>query len=229
MPYIIINQLYFILLIFPFTAEGQEKFSTKVHLEIETIPETVLEEANIPGLSIAVSKDGQKLYAEGFGYANAEENIIMDSSIRIRTVSVAKVIIATALGQLATEGKLDFDAPIKYYVPYIQPAYAQLTSRQLAGHTLGLKHRPKGQSYKIKQYDNIEETAVLMNAPLLFIPDTNYKYSTHAFNLLAAVIEGASGKKYRDYLIDDIFRPLKMTTTSAENINELTHRDAVLY
>lgn len=221
--------MYLLLLLFSLNLNAQEKLSDSIQLEVETLAEAFLEQTNTPGISIAVSKNGSIIYAEGFGYANIEEAIKMDTSSKLRTASVAKVITATALGRLASEGKLDFDAPISQYVPYINQTYAHLTTRQLAGHTAGLAHRPKGERYKKKQYDNIQETVGLMKAPLLFDPDTNYKYSTHAYNLLAAVIEGASGETYLEYMNSAIFKPLGMTNTAAEHIKKLTKQDAQIY
>lgn len=219
-----------ILLLFHcWNVQPQEALSEQTHAELETLAEAFLEKTKAPGLSIAVRKKGKTIYAKGFGQANQEANIPMDTSTRLRTASVAKVITATALGVLASEGKLDFDAPIKDYVPYIPAAFAQLTTRQLAGHSSGLAHRPKGEQYKKKQYNDIRETVLLMKAPPLFEANTDYKYSTHAYNLLGAVIEGASGKSYADYMNEFIFNPLRMLHTNPENIHELIEKDAQLY
>ena len=225
----IITRISIALLVFSTNAKAQSQLSNSVQFEIETFAESFLSQTKVPGLSMAVSKEGDIIYSKGFGYANIEENIKMDPTIRLRTASVAKLITATALAKLASEGKLDFDAPIKNYVPYINKTYADLTSRQLAGHTAGLAHRPKGERYKKKQYDTMQETVELMDAPLLFEPDTDYKYSTHAYNLLGAVIEGASGQSYFDYMNEAIFKPLGMTDTFVENIENLTKKDAQIY
>lgn len=198
-------------------------------LQINSLAASFLKQTKLPGLSIAVAKNGNLLYAKGFGYANLEEELKMLPSTRIRTASVAKVLTATALGRLATEGLLDFDAPIQQYVPYINPLYANLTVRQLAGHTSGLQHRPSGKGYQNKQYNSIQETLEIIDNPLLFEPGTDYKYSTAAFNLLAAVIEGASGLTYSDYMKKQVFEPLGMNQTVPENIKELTKDDADIY
>ena len=224
--------IYFLLLSFlTFAIQAQEKskLSNSVNSKIETLAEAFLAQTHTAGISIAISKYGDLIYSKGYGYANKEENIKMQPDIRIRTASVAKVITATALGRLASQGKLDFDSPIKKYVPYIHKPYAHLTTRQLAGHTSGLEHRPKGNHYQNKQYTSIRETVELMKIPLLFEPDTDYKYSTHAYNLLAAVIEGASGKSYVQYMQEQIFDPLGMSNTQIENIKMLSKKDAQLY
>ncbi|MFT7071213.1 serine hydrolase [Patiriisocius sp. Uisw_017] len=125
MSIIIKLHLSLTLLILSFAAEGQPNISPQVPLEIETLDETLIQESHIPELSMAVRKPGRIIYVEGFGYA--KDTIKMDSSIRTRTASVAKVNTTTVLGHLASQGKLNFDAPIKKHVPYIQPAYAPLT------------------------------------------------------------------------------------------------------
>ena len=205
------------------------KVSKEINTSVETLVNALIQQSKVPGISIAVSKYSNVIYARGFGYANVKENIKMTAETQLRTASVAKVITATAIGRLLSEDKLDLDAPIKIYIPYIDQQYENLTSRQLAAHTSGLEHRPKGNSYKKKQYNSIQETVELMDTPLLFVPDSDYKYSTHAFNLLAAVIEGASGTSYLDYLNQEIFKPLYMEQTFAENIKKLTDKDAQLY
>ncbi|MEM9362485.1 MAG: serine hydrolase domain-containing protein [Bacteroidota bacterium] len=206
-----------------------QKITDEVAAKIETVATTFLERTKVPGLSMSVSKKGEVIYAQGFGFADVEKGTKVTPETRLRTASVAKLITATALGKLMDEGKVNLDEPIKTYVPYIDKKYAMLTSRQLAAHTSGLAHRPKGNGFKKKQYEGIEETVVLMKSDLLFEPDTDYSYSTHAFNFLAAVIEGASGSTYLEYLKNDLFQPLGMKNTYAENINELTKQDAKLY
>lgn len=222
--------LFILSISFQLTIQAQNTQVSKARdLQINTIMNALLEQTKVPGVSIAVSQKGSIIYRKGFGFSNVENNLSMHPNTRLRTASVAKVITAAAIGRLMSEGKLDLDEPIKTYIPYINKKYAHLTSRQLAAHTSGLEHRPKGSRYKKKQYNTIKETVQLMNSKLLFTPDTDYKYSTHAFNLLAAVIEGASGKPYINYLNEEVFTPLKMTETYPENIQQLSDNDAKLY
>ena len=196
---------------------------------IERLANSFLETSHLPGFSLAVGKKGKTIYAKGFGFADIEKQVRMNPFIRLRAASVSKVITATAIGRLVSEGELDLDSPIKTYVPYIPKMYEDLTSRQLAGHTAGMVHRPKGNGYKKKQYSSIEETVRLFRSPLLFIPDSEYRYSTGGFNILAAVIEGASGMKYETYMEEKIFKALGMKETQPEDIRALSSIDAQLY
>ncbi|MEM8929012.1 MAG: serine hydrolase domain-containing protein [Bacteroidota bacterium] len=204
----LLNQLT--LIFFGLCSTLQAQYS----LRIDQLAESFLRQTKLPGLSIAVAKEGKVIYAKGFGYADLEDGEPMIPTTRIRTASVAKVLTATALGRLTTEGLLDFDVPIKKYVPYINERYASLTVRQLAGHTSGLKHRPSAKGYQNKQYNTIKETLEIINEPLLFEPGTDYKYSTAAYNLLAAVIEGVSGMSYAEYMKRWVFAPIQMKYTA---------------
>lgn len=235
----LIGALLALLPLFPSSAQAQNETqplekvsSTESHTSSELVETLVLEflkKTKLPGLSMAVSKYEKVIYAKGFGYADVAEQKAMTPETQLRAASVSKVITSTALGRLISEGKLDLDAPVKQYIPYINSQYANLTTRQLAGHTSGLVHRPKGFSYINKQFSNIQETVALIKRPLLFTPDTDYQYSTNGFNLISAVIEGATGMSYAAYMKEEICTPLGMTQTAPENIRALTQKDATLY
>lgn len=213
-----------------FAAQGIAQHSNdQVFALVDTLLEEFLEKGNLPGISIAISKNEKVIYTKGYGYANIKKKISMQPHTRLRTASVAKVITATALGRLMSEGKVNLDAPIIDYIPYIQEQYASLTLRQLCSHTSGMAHRPDNRTYKKKRFTKTKEAILLMDKALLFTPDTGYSYSTHAFNLVAGAIEGIAETDFEDYLNDAVFKPLGMTDTSIENINHLSADDASLY
>lgn len=221
---IIRNHLWVITLISTLTTIQAQSIP-----QVDNLVEAFMAEARLPGVSLAIGHAGEIIYAKGFGYADVEARTPMTTTTRLRTASVAKVITATALGKLVSNGQLDLDAPIKTYIPYIAEQYAHLTCRQLAGHTSGMTHRPNGRGYKKQHYETIRPTVELIQAPLLFTPDTDYRYSTNAFNLLAAAIEGAAQGSYHTYLQSSVFAPLGMSNTEAEDINQLHPDAAQLY
>ncbi|MEL6656207.1 MAG: serine hydrolase domain-containing protein [Bacteroidota bacterium] len=189
-----------------------------------------LKKTRVAGVSVSVNRAGNLIYSKGVGYANIVEEIPMEPSSQIRTASVAKVITATALGKLATDGKLDFDLAIGNYIPNLAEPYASLTTRQIAGHTAGIPHRPSSKQAMRKHYNAVQETIVFFeDTPLLFEPNTAYEYSTLGYNLLAILIEEVSGKRYEDYLQKDVFAPLNMLQTFPENIKELHAQNASSY
>ncbi|MEL6132903.1 MAG: serine hydrolase domain-containing protein, partial [Bacteroidota bacterium] len=200
------------------------------HPYLDTLMRSFLEKTQIAGVSVTIMEGREVQYAQGFGYADVENQLPMKPTTRIRTASVAKVLTATALGKLATEGKLDFDTPLKSYIPYIQLPYASLTTRQIAGHTAGVQHRPSTKKAKNKHYTEVRETVnFMMGDPLLFEPGTDYQYSTQGYNLLAALIEEVSGKRFVDYMRENIFQPLQMTQTFPDHPSDYTAEDARMY
>lgn len=212
------------------SANGQVTITEITGKRLDTVIPALLAKAQLPGLSIAVAEKGAQIYSKGYGYADIEQNRPMAATTQIRTASVAKVLSATALGKLVTDGKLDFDAPIKQYVPDLKAPFASLTARQLAGHTSGVQHRPDQKNPGGKHYDSMEEMVGLVEATSLsFDSGTKYQYSTLGYNLLAAVIEGASGKDYAAYMNQDIFRPLGMNQTKPDVKADLGETDASMY
>lgn len=197
---------------------------------LDILMHSFLKKTNLPGVSITINMEGDTMYSKSYGYADVENNIELKTTSQIRTASVAKVITATALGKLATDGKIDFDTPIKEYVSYIPAQYANLTIRQIAGHTAGVPHRPSSNRVKRKQYSSAKETiSFLKDDKLLFEPGAKYQYSSLGYNLLAAVIEEVSNKNYATYMKEDIFIPLGMKQTFPDDISVNSDKDAKMY
>lgn len=226
---------YAILILFTNICMSQSLISEQNQVDksntfVDALFEDLLKKTKLPGVAITISKDGHYVYSKGFGFANREKGIKMQPTTQIRAASVSKVITATALGRLATNGKLDFDAPIIKYIPYLKAPFANITTRQLAGHTSGIQHRPSKKSAKNKDYNSVKELVGLVEkTSLKFEPDTDYMYSTLAYNLLAGVIEGASNVSFEAYMRDSVFTPLKMHQTFLETSMKLSANDARMY
>ena len=192
--------------------------------------EDLLQKTQVAGISLSVSQAGSMIYSQAWGWADIDGKIPMKPTTRVRTASVAKVLTATALGKLATDGKLDFDKPLKTYLPYLKAPYANLTTRQVAGHTAGIPHRPASQKARNKHYTDVKETLPFFDEiSLLSQPDSAYQYSTLGYNLLAILIEEISGKPYADFMREDIFIPLHMKQTSPDDPTVFSEQDAQMY
>jgi CubicO group peptidase (beta-lactamase class C family) len=198
--------------------------------KIDTLLKAILEKTKVAGVSIAINLDEKNIYTQAFGYADVDNKIKLTTTAPMRTASVAKIITATAIGRLVSLEILDFDKPIINYIPNIANEFATITIRQLAGHTSGLPHRPVNEILTRKHYSYAQETLNLFNGvKLLSKPGEKYSYSSNGYNLLAIIIENVSGMSYIDYMQNEIFKPLKMHNTFAEDINQLTSSDSKLY
>lgn len=185
-----------------------------------------MEEKQVVGLSIAISICDQLIWSEGFGYADLENNVPVTTETKFRIGSVSKTLTATALAQLHEKGLLELDRKIHDYVPDFPMKKHPVTTRQLASHLSGIRHY-KGKEFLIaKYYPTVTEgLEIFQNDPLLHKPGSKFLYSSHAWNLLSAIIEKAANQNFLDYMQDQIFTPLQMKNTSADlNQKVITNR-----
>lgn len=172
----------------------------------------------IPGLSVGFIKD-DVMWAKGFGYADLENKSPARAESSYRLASVTKPMTATAVLQLVEKGKINLDAEVQTYVPYFPKKKFPVTVRQVLGHLGGISHY---KNYDLEGHFKNHKTtreaiAVFENFDLVNEPGTGYFYSSYGYNLLGAVIEGASGKSYSDYMRENVWKPLGMNDTRMDN------------
>jgi len=184
----------------------------------------------IPGLAVAVAVDGRIVYSEGFGFADLEERVPVWPTTKFRIGSVSKPLTAVALVQLVEQGKLDLDAPIQKYVPSFPDKGAPITTRMLAGHLGGIRHYKDDENLSAKHYSNVlEGLKIFQDDPLVAPPGTKFSYSSYGFNLLSAVVQGASGQDFLSYMHEHVFEPLGLRSTVEDQPAEIIEQRARFY
>lgn len=192
----------------------------------------LIKSKQIPGFSVAVAIDGTIVWSEGFGLANVEHNVPVTPQTRFRLGSVSKVLTAAAVARLVEDGKLDLDAPIQTYVPAFPKKQWPVTTRQVAGHIAGIRHYvAKDFSGLLKgapHFDSVTKgLAVFQDDPLVFEPGSSYAYSSYGWNVVSAVIEGASKEEFLGYMQRAVFDALKLSSVSADHADHIiSHRTA---
>ncbi|HEV8124639.1 MAG TPA: serine hydrolase domain-containing protein [Gemmatimonadales bacterium] len=170
-----------------------------------------------PGASITVMRNARVIWSEGFGYADVEQQVKVTPATRFRIGSVSKPLTSIALGLLYEEGKLDLDSPVQRYVPGFPVKRWPITVRQVAGHLAGIRHYNDGEFENMLHYPTVDSgLSIFRNDSLLFEPGTRYAYSSYGWNLLSAVIEGASGQPFLTFMQTRVFGPAGMTHTVPE-------------
>ena len=171
-----------------------------------------------PGAAICVMRDGRIVWSAGFGMADLEQQVPVTTTTRFRIGSVSKALTSVALGRLVETGRLDLDAPVQRYVPGFPVKRYPVTVRQVAGHLAGIRHYQEGEFENQKHYaSQTEGLAMFARDSLLFEPGTSFEYSSFGYNLLGAVVEGATGGDFRTYMSEQVFRRAGMIHTSAEH------------
>jgi CubicO group peptidase (beta-lactamase class C family) len=180
----------------------------------------------VPGLSVGIFKDGH-VWVQGFGYSDLENMVPARADNSYRLASISKTITALAVLQLVEKGKIDLDKKVQVYVPSFPKKRWPVTVRQLLGHLGGISHyRNFDREGFIKVHKNTKESlAIFQDFDLVAEPGTRYAYSSYGYNLLGAVIEGASGQPYGIYITKNILNPLGMTNTRMDSpVDIIPHR-----
>lgn len=174
------------------------------------------------GLTIGFMKDAF-VWVKGYGYADLENKSPAKAESAYRLASVTKPMTAVAILQLVEKGKINLDAEVQTYVPYFPKKPWPVTVRQLLGHLGGISHyKNYEQEGRIKNHKSTREAvAIFENFDLVAEPGTRYSYSSYGYNLLGAVIEGASGMSYGEYMRQNIWQPLGMTDTRMDEPLEI--------
>src|SRR5262245_14686235 len=191
-------------------ADEPRALTAQQEADISRIASAALDTEHLPGLSVAVLKNG-RIWSAAFGKADLEQDVAATPRSLFRTGSIAKWFTATAAMRLVDAGKLDLDAPIQRYCPQFPEKPWPITSRQLLSHMAGVRHnygqngeRPatdaerealaaRIQKERATQYtrytDVIGPLATFKDDPLLFQPGTRVQYSSLGYRLLGCVLE----------------------------------------
>ena len=215
-----------------------QKLSPRQISQLRDLAATTLAKENLPGLSIAVAKDGQ-VWSAAFGSANLEQNVPVDSHSMFRTASITKWMTATAAMRLVDEGKLDIDAPIQQYCPQYPQKQWPITSRELMTQLSGIRHyhgangEPRDtpeqrdaldalvkreQSTQYTRYTEVIPTLdAFKSDPLIYQPGTYFLYSSLGYRVLGCVLEGAAHMPYRVLMRSLVFTPAAMSTITEDD------------
>ena len=190
--------------------------------EFEALVEKEIAERQLVGFSAAFSF-GAVQWARGFGYADLENRVEATELSSYRMASVSKPMTAVGILELVEQGKVDLDAEVQRYVPDFPRKKWPVTVRQLLGHLGGISHYkdyPR-EALTVKEMNTAEALAIFQDWDLLHEPGSRYQYTTYGYNLLWAVIEGASGQSYADFMRENVWGPLEMENTTVDYLYRL--------
>ncbi len=184
-----------------------------------------MEVSGTTGISVAISRNGQPLWSEGFGFADLENRVAVSKESRFRLGSVSKMLTIAAVAKLYQDGKLDLDAPIQRYVPTFPDKGNPITARQLAGHLSGIRHY-QGKDFNpnidFQHFNTVADSLkIFQDDPLVAAPGTRYSYSTFGYTLLSQVVESAAKQSFLSYLQENVLQPLGLTHTTPDYTDRL--------
>lgn len=205
-----------------------------ISARIDTFILGKMQTLNIPGLSLAVMRNGEIVYAKGFGFSNLEHKVAATESTVYQIASITKTFAASAIMMLMEKGRLSLNDPVSNYVSDLPSHWQQLTIRQLLSHTSGIKTNDDPATackfdYDPDNYtlrDRLKEDACL---PLQFSPGDKFLYSGTNYLILGIVLENVTGMRFESFLKERILDPLAMKETRMLNHDILIPNRAAGY
>jgi CubicO group peptidase (beta-lactamase class C family) len=178
-----------------------------------------LEERHIPGAALVVVRDGEVVFAQGYGFADLEQEkpVVADQTL-FRTGSVAKLFTWTAVMQLAEQRKLDLDVDVNGYlsgfrIPDTFPA--PITLEHLMTHTAGFEDVSMGTMRPRPEDLEPLGTFLARKVPArIFPPGQVTAYSNYGTALAGHIVEQVSGLPFDQYVQQNILTPLGMDHTT---------------
>ncbi len=177
---------------------------------------------DVPGIGLAVVKDGKVLLAKGYGVRKLGEATAVDSKTLFGIASNTKAFTATALGLLVEEGKLEWDAPVNRYLPWFQLSdpyvTRELTIRDLLVHRSGLGLGAGDLLWwPPSTYDRKEVARRLRYLPLATSFRSAYAYDNVLYTVAGEVIEAISGMPWEDFVKSRILTKVGMTGSNVRH------------
>ncbi len=167
----------------------------------------------VPGLAVAIVRDGALVYAKGFGVANVDTSAPVNADTMFNAGSTTKAFTAAGIAMLADQKKLDWDAPVTQYLPSFKLGqngeYASTSLRDMMSHRTGLAR------HDLLWYNNVDLSlpTLMARVPYLetFAPlRAQYQYNNLTVMLSGHAIERVAGISWEEFTTSAILAPLGM-------------------
>lgn len=163
----------------------------------------LMEWANVPGLAVAILKNGKLSWSRGFGVKKAGENDVVKTDTMFGAASLSKPVLAYAILQMRDEKLIDLDRPLWNYMPYEDLPDGEnaklITARHVLTHSTGLQNWRRSREQKLE---------------FAFKPGERFQYSGEGFYYLQRVLEAITGRGFESYMQERVLKPFGMTNST---------------
>ena len=201
-----------------------------------------LTQQNLPGLSVAVGVDGDIVWAEGFGWANLENQVPVAPDTGFRVADASKALTSAAVGLLLEKNTLQLDDEIQVHVPEFPKKQWPVTLRQLMAQVAGvttdhggeapLSNASSDDGNPARRCERTVDGLQLddfAERELLFEPGTKYSPSSYGWILVSAAVEAAAHEPFFAFMRTRVFEPLDMRDTTIDVATEAIPARATFY
>ncbi len=192
----------------------------KARAALAAFDETVakgLKELNVPGVAVAIVVDNEVVLAKGYGYRDLEQKTPMDADTILAIGSSSKAFTTFAMGTLVDQGKLEWDVPVRRYIPWFTLTDAgtseRITPRDLVTHRSGLPR------HDLVWYNNFSASREEFVRRMAYIQPTadlreKFQYNNLMFLTAGFLVETLTGKPWEDSIRGLVLEPLGMNRTN---------------
>ncbi|HWA83772.1 MAG TPA: serine hydrolase domain-containing protein, partial [Fimbriimonadaceae bacterium] len=201
--------------------------------KVDDLVERAMKAKHIPGLVLAVLRDGKPVKMKAYGLANVEYDVPARTDTPFLLASMTKSFTAACIMMLVEEGKIKLDAPISTYLDDTPEAWKGITVRNLLSHTGGLKDRFEEVPFDVNKWKINYSKEAMYDAARKTAPDfkpgEHFQYSDQDFFLLGIIIEKVGDMSYTGYLKKYIFDPLGMKDSGTIRLSRIVKGMAAGY
>lgn len=181
--------------------------ATNPNKRVDQFVAAKMRELHIPGLAVAVVKDGRILKKTTYGLANLEWNNPVTEHTNFQIASCTKLLTSTLLLKTLYHKRIGLDDPVTTYLPEAPPAWRAINIRNLISHSSGIADYYASDVY----LPTASIVDVVQKLPLTFEPGTREQYGQSDFMILAFILEKIYQKPFVQLLRDEVATPLRMT------------------
>ncbi|ACU08138.1 Beta-lactamase [Flavobacteriaceae bacterium 3519-10] len=194
-------------------------FSQIEEKKLDDLIQNTLKTFDVPGISVGIIKDGQTVYAKGFGVSSLTSMKKMDENTLVGIASNSKGFTGTALAILADEGKLSFDDKVIKYIPefrmYDPYVTQEITIKDLITHRAG-PGLGQGDLMFFPEGGNLTVNDIIHNVRYLK-PENSFRatldYNNIMFIVAGEVIHRVSGLSWAEFIEQRIMKPVGMNSS----------------
>jgi len=183
---------------------------------LAALTDSLMTERQVPGVAIGIVKDGKIIMNQGFGYRDYEHQEPVNENTLFAIGSSTKAFVAAGLAILADENTIDWEAPVREYLPDFQMhddfASAEMTPLDLLTHRSGLPRHDllwygseSSREELFKKIKDLEPTEAFR---------TKFQYQNLMYMAAGILIGEMSDSSWEEFTEEELFRPLKMTQSN---------------
>ena len=196
---------------------GDSVDAFSVHLD-QRVPR-LMNRYGVPGLSIAIVREGQLAWSGAYGYANLAQRRELTVEAIFRVGSISKSVTAWGVMRLVEQRLVGLDDPVQQYLkswelPVSEKDRREITVRRLLSNSAGMPLGILGQEYAPQHEMPSLRDYLLREVRLVIQPGSGFIYSNVGFNLLELLVEEVSGQDFAAYMADEVLLPLGMHDSS---------------